>query len=162
MNGPITNLFASLYEWFGINPLYGTDMGAALRGYSADCTGQYTGTEWYSIIGLTMLAITVLVYAFQYHIVDSARFMRRRHWWLMALLIAVLDLLIGFTIPFNILQSNNYCSTGDNALHFSSMDCFGFGLTNAIWGFVVFVLITSVPWVRRFSRNCRHTTFWKP
>ena len=162
MNSPLTNLFASIYEWFGINPLYSADLGAQLRGWSPNCTGVSDGTEWYVYIGISMILITIAFYVAQYHIFDSSRYMLRRHWWLTALFLTILNFLVGFTIPFDALQARNYCASGDNALHFNSVDCFGFALTNAIWGLVLFILITSTPLIRRFSNNCRHTTFWKP
>mgnify|MGYP001298211249 CR=1 FL=1 len=31
--------FASLYEWFGLNPLYSTDMGDQLRGWDISSSG---------------------------------------------------------------------------------------------------------------------------
>jgi hypothetical protein len=46
--------FASLYEWFGLMPLYSTDMGDQLRGWDITCT-DYIGTPWYVYIGWIMI-----------------------------------------------------------------------------------------------------------
>lgn len=149
--------FASLYEWFGLMPLYSTDMGDQLRGWDNTCT-NYTGTPYYIYIGWIMIIITALVYALQYHIIDSSRWNKKHHWWINALLIFVLNFLIAFTIPFNTVNAGDFC----NQLNLSVSDCIGFGLSNAIWSFMFFLIISTNPLIRKFSTNCRNTTFWKP
>lgn len=149
--------FASLYEWFGLMPLYSKDMGDQLGGWDITCT-DYIGTPWYVYIGWIMIIITALVYALQYHIIDSSRWNKKHHWWIFALLIFVLNFLIAFTIPFNTVNAGDFC----NQLNLSIADCIGFGLSNAIWSFIFFLIISSNPYIRRCSTNCRNTTFWKP
>ena len=149
--------FQKLYEWGGLNQLYNKDLADHLFGL--DITGEgFFGTPWYSYIGLSMFAITIFFYALQYHIIDSTRFNKKYHWWLIALIIVVLNFVIAFSIPFNSLQTGNYCSD----LYFNILDCIGFGITNAIWSLVLFIIITTIPWIRSRSVNCRHTTLWKP
>lgn len=138
-------------------PLYSTDMGDQLRGWDITCT-DYIGTPWYTIIGCSMLISTTLFYAIQYHIYDSTKFNKKHHWWIMALLIFCLNFLIAFTVPFNTLNAGDFCSQ----LNLNISDCIGFGLSNAIWSFIFFIIITTNPLIRRFSTNCRKTTFWKP
>lgn len=150
--------FKNLYEWFGLIPLYGKDMGDKLSGYDITCT-SFTETNWYVYIGFIMIFITIFIYALQYHIIDSSRWNKKQHWWLFALLIVILNFLIAFTIPFNAIQSENYC----NLLILSISDCIGFGLSNAIWSLILFIIISTIPFIRKkFSINCRETTFWKP
>jgi len=153
--------FASLYEWFGLNLFYSTDMGDQLRGWDITCT-DYIEKPWYIYIGWTMIALTALIYALQYHIIDSSRWNKKHHWWIFALLIAGLNFLIAFLIPFNSIQADDYCQE----LNLSVSDCTGFGLSNAIWSFILFVLLTSFPFPRNVipsrNGNCRNTTFWKP
>ncbi len=153
----MTNFFASLYEWFGLMPLYSRDLGDHLRGYDITCSG-YIGTPWYAYIGSVMFLLTIFLYALLYHIIDSPRFMRKYHWWIFALIIVSLNFLIAFLIPFNSLQAGDYC----NQLNLSVSDCIGFGLSNAIWSLLLYGFVSSIPLVRRFSTNCSHTTFWKP
>ena len=154
---PITNFFASLFEWFGINHLYSKDLGEHLRGYDITCT-DYFGTHWYSIIGISMLVITVLCYALQYHILDKFRFNRCRHWWIFLVILFTLNFFIGFVIPFNTIQSGDYCQQ----LIISTTDCIGFGFSNAVWSFIAYVILTSFKYPRDLANNCRYTTFWKP
>lgn len=150
-------VFASLYEWFGLFPLYSKDMGDLLRGWDITCT-DYISTPWYVYIGWIMVILTVAIYTIQYHIIDSSRWNKRKHWWVFASLIISLNFLIAFAIPFNIIQTSDFC----NLLNLTISDCIGFGLSNAIWSLVLFLVISTIPIPRRFSTNCRHTTFWKP
>ena len=149
--------FASIYEWFGLNPLYSTDMGDQLRGWDITCT-DYIGTPWYVIIGWIMILSTAVFYILQYHIIDSSRWKNKAHWWLFALIIVLVNFLVAVLIPYNSTQAGDYC----NQLNISVSDCIGFGLSNAVWSFILFAVITTIPVFRRFSNNCRHTTFWKP
>lgn len=150
--------FASLYEWFGLNPLYSTDMGDHLRGWMCIDQSGYYGTQWYVNIGWSMIAITAFFYALQYHIVDDSRFNKKQHWWVMALIVVVLNFLLAFLIPFNTVQSGDYC----NELNLAVADCIGFGFSNAVWSFILFILITSFKYPRHLGTNTRFTTFWKP
>ena len=149
--------FASLYEWFGLMPLYSTDMGDQLRGWDITCT-DYIGTPGYVYIGWIMIMTTSIFYGLQYHIIDSSRWNKKHHWWVFALLIVALNWLIAFVIPFNIINAGDYC----NQLNLSVSDCIGFGFSNAIWSFIFFLIISTIPLFRGFSTNCRNTTFWKP
>lgn len=149
--------FASIFEWFGTNPFYSTDLGDHLRGWDITCSG-YIATHYYVIIGWSMIAITLLAYSLQYHIIDSPRYSYKRHWWITALIIFMLTYLVAFLIPFNSYQSVDYCTD----LNISTTDIFGFGFSVSIWSFILFILISSVPWIRSLSINCRNTTFWKP
>lgn len=151
------DFFASLYEWFGLMPLYSMDMGDLLRGWDITCT-DFIGTPWYVYIGWLMIILTALIYALQYHIIDNSRWNKKQHWWFFALLIVVLNFLIAFTIPFNTVNAGEFC----NQLNLSVSDCIGFGLSNAVWSFIFFLMISTLPLTRRFSTNCRNTTFWKP
>lgn len=153
----MVNFFASLYEWFGLMRLYARDLGDFLRGWDITCT-NFIATPWYVYIGWTMIILTSFSYALQYHIIDNSRFNKRRHWWLIAFLIFILNFLIAFSIPYNSIQAGDYCKD----LTISTSDCLGFGLSNAIWSLILFLIITTIPLIRKFSTNCRHTTFWKP
>lgn len=155
------DFFASLYEWFGWMPFYSTDMGDHLRGWDITCT-DYIGMPWYVYIGYVMIIITTLIFVVQYYIIDSSRWNKKQHWWLFALLVFVLNFLIAFTITSNTVNAGDFC----NQLNLIISDCIGFGLSNATWSFIYFVLITSFPFpkdvIRSRNGNCRNTTFWKP
>jgi len=151
------DFFASLYEWFGLIPFYSNDMGDFLRGWDITCT-DYIGTPWYQTIGWIMILTTSFFYVMQYHIIDSTKWKNKFSWWITAFLLTLTNYLIAFLITYNQLNLQNYCSD----LFLTMMDCIGFATSNALWSLLIFVLITTVPIFRRFSTNCRYTTFWKP
>lgn len=152
------DFFASLYEWFGLIPFYSTDLGEHLRGYDITCS-DYLGTPLYVYIGSIMILLTLFFYFLQYLIINSSRFNKRIHWWIIALIIVLLNFLVAFTLPFNDLQAGDYC----NQLKMSVSDCVGFGFSNALWSFILFLLITSFPYPRKLTGyNTTDTTFWKP
>lgn len=148
--------FAGLYEWWGINPLYPTDLGEHLQGLDIICE-DYVASPWYTYIGSSMILLTLLSYVTQYHIIDSNRYSGRQHLFITSITLMMINFLIAFSIPFNALQTSNYCSE----LNFSSADCIGFGISNALWSFILFIIVTSLPFLRSKSVNCRHTVFWK-
>src|SRR5690554_4528576 len=131
----MVDFFASLYEWFGLEPFYNTDMGDHLRGLDITCT-KYDSPS-YLYIGWTMVILTLLFYAVQYHIYDSSKFSKKQHWWITALAIILLNFLIAFTIPFNSIQAGDFCEE----LALNTSGCIGFALSNAIWSFILFVII---------------------
>lgn len=153
----MNDFFAAFYEWFGLIPLYSKDFGDHLRGWDITCT-DYIGSPLYTYIGTITVITVVLFYALQYHIIDSSKFKSKIHWWLIALLICIISFLVAFSLPFNDIQSGDYC----NQLNISTIDCVGFGISNAVWSILFFALISTIPYPRRLSINCRHTNFWRP
>jgi len=151
------DLFASIYEFGGLLPFYSADLGDHLRGFDITCT-DYVATPWYVYIGWTMIALTLIFYALMYHIIDSVHYNTKKSWWLTALAVFVINFLVAFTIVYNSVHSGQVCKS----LHITSGDVMGFGLANAIVAFLLFMLVTSVPWIRGLGSNCRLTTFWKP
>lgn len=151
----MVDFFAALFEWWGLNGMYSTDLADHLRGYDPTCT-DYSGTPWYNYTGITMLAMSVVFYALYYHVLDSSRWQRRGHWFIFVLIAAGLSFLVGFILTYNALQSSEYCLQ----LQFTIMDCVGFGASMAIWTMVVITLISLSPYPRGLSNNCRLTP-WK-
>ena len=140
-----------IYEWFG----YGNDLGTHLRGWDITCS-DFTGTNLYFQVFITMLMINVFLFIVMYFIVDrfTSKFNNKFSWWIVGLL--------GFAINFGIAYSLPGTITPCGDLHFDAPDLLMFGLANACWSIVVFALLTSFPFPRNFSTNARLTTFWKP
>jgi hypothetical protein len=151
------DFFAGLYEWWSLLPFYSTNFADHLRGYDITCT-NYNGRPIYTIVGAFMILSTLIIYGIQYHGIDSPRWIKRKYWWITALFIVILNFIIAFVIPFISINAGDYCKQ----LKITSLDCIGFGFSNAIWSLILYTIITSVPWIRAFSTNSRHTTFWKP
>lgn len=152
------DFFTNLYRWFDLIPFYSRDLGEHLRGYDFTCSGFF-GSPLYIYTGWALLILTAAFYALLYHIINSQQFNKRRHWWMMAAALFVLNFFIAFILPFKDLQAGEYC----NQLNISTADCIGFGLSNGLWSFILFTLITSLPYPRAFAGyNTTETTFWKP
>ena len=151
------DIFASLYELFGLIPIYSKDLGDHLRGFDVTCSA-YTGRPLYNYIGWLMIGSTVVTYVLIYHIINDQRFKSRVSWWITALALALINFFIAFTITFNDLKAGDYCAQ----LNFNTIDCSGFGIINAFWSFILFLLITSPPYPRKLAYNTSEMTFWKP
>jgi hypothetical protein len=150
------DFFASIFEWWGINPLYAGDLGVHLRGY--DLHGHYDGTPWYIYLGWSMIGLTLLTFALFYVIIDKEKFKRAWHWWIMALVLFIINFSIGFTIPYNDLNGG----TINKTLHINTADCLGFAFSIAFWSLILLAFLTILPLRKAISNNCRNTTFWKP
>jgi hypothetical protein len=142
------DFFAMLYEWFGIVPVYSKDLGEFLRGLDLACTG-YWALPWYFYTGVMMIILTVLLFGLQYDLIDSRRFQKQRHWALAAVLVIIVNFFIAFTIPFVALQTGVYCPR----LKLSVLDCIGFGLSNAVWSFILFSLLSGVQEILWLNKN---------
>ena len=149
-------LFSGMYDWFGTYLFYSKDMGDHLNGMDITCS-DFIGTPWYMIVGFIMLIVTLFIYAIQYHIYDNSRFNKKHHLWIMMFVNLFLNFLVATILASNSVKEG-YCSE----LTLTTMDCIGFGISNAIWSFIFHFIITSITVFRRLSNNCRNTTFWKP
>lgn len=147
----ITNFIATIYEWFG----YNSDLGTHLRGWDITCS-NFAGTDLYLEIFLIMLMVNVLAFILMYLLIDrfTARFSSKGAWWI----IAFISLIINFGIAYSLPLTVDQCGT----LVFGSFDLVLFGFANSFWSLIVFALLTSFPFPRNLSTNCRLTTFWKP
>jgi hypothetical protein len=153
----MNEIFSSIYEFGGLIPFYSTDLGDHLRGFDITCTG-YVGTPWYAYIGWIMIGLTLLLYALMYHIIDSVHFNKKSSWWIMALLVVLINFFLAFSVSYNSVRSGDVCKS----LHISFGDFIGFGFANATVAFILFLIITTIPWIRDLGTNCRVTTFWRP
>ena len=153
----MNDFFSSLYEYGGMFRFFNTDLGDHLRGFDVTCS-NYESTPWYTYVGCGMLAMTALAYLVQYHVIDSSRYNSKRSWWMTVSILFALNFMLAFAIALNAIHSPEICKQ----LHITGGDLAGFGLANALWAFLLYVLLTSLPWIRRASTNCKYTTFWKP
>ena len=135
----MNDFFARLYEWFGLISFYSKDLGEHLSGLDYACTG-YFALSAYQYVGWIMIIITTCIFALQYDIIDASRFTSRKHWGLAAFTLVAFNFVIAAAAPFIALQTASYCLR----LTFSVADCFGFGLSNAIWGFVLFAMLSGI------------------
>ena len=153
----IDDFFSSLYEFFGLMPLYSEDMAYALTG--TDPCGTEEGTHWLTIIGLLMISSVVLTYLIFYHFYNSSGFNKVKHWWIVAMIMLSFNFFIAFVLSFNIYSGAEDCEKLGTIVF---MDTVSIGLVNAIWSILIYIFITTIPWPRRMSTNCSGTTFWRP
>jgi LPXTG-motif cell wall-anchored protein len=153
----VNDFFNALYEFFGLMPLYSSDMAYALSG-TDPCTND-NGTQWLTIIGLIMIGIVFLTYFIFYHLINSAGFNKVKHWWLVAFIMVMFNFIIGFTISFNIYTYAESCGKLGTIVFADSVS---FGFVNALWSILIYIFLTTLPWPRRMSSNCSETTFWRP
>jgi hypothetical protein len=131
------DFFAHMYEWFGLIPFYSRDLSDFLKGWDYACTG-YFALPWYTFIGLLMFVATILVFALQYDLVSGERFKRQEHWWLAALIVALVNFAIAFTIPAVAILRHMHCP----ALVISFTDCILFGVSVSIWSLILFSILS--------------------
>ena len=129
--------FTRLYEWFGLIPVYSKDLDEFLRGWDYGCTG-YFALHWYLLVGLFMVVTTALLFGLQYDLISGKRFKKNRHWELAALMIVIVNFSVAFTVPFIALETGRHCLR----LKLATLDCIGFGLSNAVWAFILFTLLS--------------------
>jgi len=144
--------FAKLYEWFGLLPIYSRDMAEHLRGWDYACSG-YFALPQYVYVGWAMIIVTTVIFALQYDLINSKRFPGPRHWGLAAFMIVIINFLVAFAVPFISIETKSYC------LHFklSVADCIGFAISNAVWSFLLFVILSAIQEIRTLIVNRRKT-----
>jgi hypothetical protein len=131
--------FAHLYEWFGWIHIYSKDMSDFLKGWDYACVG-YFALPWYFYVGVLMVIVTVLVFALQYDLISGTRFKTVQHWELAALVVVIVNFLIAFSVPFVAILQHTHCPM----LKLSVSDCVLFGLSNAVWAFILFSILSIV------------------
>ncbi len=132
-------VFAHMYEWFGLFPIYSRDLSDFLKGWDYACVG-YFALPWYFYIGWGMIMLTGLLFALQYDLISGIRFKNREHWELAVMVVAICNFLIAFTIPFVAINKGMQCPQ----LKITFPDCIFFGLCNAVWGVIVFLILSGL------------------
>jgi hypothetical protein len=135
--------FAHLYGWFGLFPIYSKDLDDFLRGWDYACVG-YFALPWYIYIGLMMIVLTVLIFALQYDLISSDRFKSQEHWELSASVVITVNFVVAFTIPAVAIFRQMHCP----ALQITLSDCVFFGISNAVWSFILFCLLSGLERLR--------------
>ncbi|MBE7516045.1 MAG: hypothetical protein HS105_05485 [Chloracidobacterium sp.] len=154
----MNDIFASIFEWFGLFSVYSVDLGDHLRGLDITCS-DYVGSPLYTYIGWIVLGTVFGFYVLIYHVINNPRFNKRGHWWVAATVLILINFLVAFGWAFKDLDTGNYC----NKLHFSTADCVFFGLSVAFWSLLAFGVLTALPYPRRLAGyNMTETTLWKP
>jgi len=158
-------MFRTIYEVFGLNPFFSSNMASFLGGIEDLCSEPYSGVSLYMFFGIVMLVSSGLIYALKYHIMfDLSRFSYIKYWWIFA----------GATFSFNFgFASINLWTRLKNAVLnfdcdeefinviFNIPDVAVFAFVNGVLGFLVFTLLSWPPVLRKFSKHCFRLTPFK-
>ena len=147
----MTEFIAMIYEWFG----YNEDLGTHLRGWDITCEA-FGGTNLYFQVFMYMIFVNVVLFIIMYLLIDrfTTKFSSKFSWWITAF--------VGVLINFGIAYSTPGMVDSCEDLHFGASDFLLFGIANAVWSLIFFMLLTSFPIPRNLSTNAHLTTFWKP
>lgn len=148
--------FAHMYEWFGLIRPYSHDFGEYLRGWDFACVG-YFAVPWCLYVGWLMVIVTLVIFGLQFDLVSAKRFNQRQHWGLVAFSIVIVNFLIAAGITVVAIYTGSYCLR----LQLSILDCIGFGISNALWSFIFFSLLSAISPLRDQIISWRKPTFKK-
>lgn len=151
------DFFASMYEL--LISLYGQDLGYHLFGLNPNNSGDFDALSLYAYVGCAMLLTSIALPILYYKIIDSTKFDKTIHWFLLLLVHTVINGFVAFYLPFMDLQTGKMAQSAMDVV--DSSNCVGFGFVNFIYAALFFCIISLL--AMRISTNCRNTPFkiWK-
>jgi len=147
-------MFNWLYQIGEGMQMYSRDMFKHLCGMDVTCSA-FIGTPYATYLAIGLGAITLGVLALHYYVLDSPSFNRYYHWWLMALIMAILNFAVAYGILHASIHPGGYCKD----LHITNSGAIGVALFNVLTGLIVSIVLTWIPPLRRLSTNNTYTTF---
>ena len=123
----MNDFFAVIYEFFS---------------YFGQFSDDLYNEGLYTVLGLSLLIISLFMVVLYYLIINSPRFNKRTHW----LMVLGVNFVINFamvSIPRNVFTNLNY--------DYGS-EYFGFGLINAFMSIIFFIAFSFA--IKRKSYNC--------
>ncbi len=148
------SFWSNLYEVWGTNPLINPDTSQFLQGLTD--AGDYSGTHWYSYIGLSCAVSSLLAYLVFYHFIDKHSFSSRWNWLLVGLIHMGTNFLAAFLFSYNDLRLERIAED----LIVKSIDCAGFAFTNMVFAALLYIILSLPPYPRKLSVNAKYTP-WK-
>jgi len=153
-------MFRAIYEVFGLNPFFSSNMAQFLAGVEDLCGEKYSGVPLYTFYGIIMVVSTAFFYAMKYHLLfDRAKYCGRGWWWIFA----------GITVAFNFIfvAIALWVKLGTAVLKFDCDEEFINLLSNiqevgmvafvqAMISFLFFTFLSWPPLLRLLSRNSVH------
>lgn len=162
---------ASIYSWF--SSLYGYDLYLWLAGY--DPFLQQTGTNYLTLIGIVVIAITTLV-CLVWYFLPHAAFSKLYAWFIMLFSTSAICLFVGWGWVYNLWSQMpqwvlygfaNVTGDGVNVpyvpnpgaiLTVTPLSFWQFGFVNMIISLCVFFIL-SIAVGARFSTHCKRVPF---
>jgi uncharacterized BrkB/YihY/UPF0761 family membrane protein len=99
----------------------------------------------YIALSITMLLISISGFIVHYYVIDNVRWDRKENLWTSSAVVAILTILVSYLL---ILVQNP-------AIYYLCV-------INGLFSVILMVILSSIPLLRNYSTNCKHTTFWKP
>lgn len=147
------DFFAPIYEI--LKALYGSDLADHLYGLNPDGSGNYDARSLYSTVGILLFVVTAAVVVSYYILLNSARYNRWFHWLGFMGINFLLNLGLGFYLPYLDFDKGNMAPTVRSAVDTGHL--WGFGMANGLLSLALFFIFSIV--VKRFSHNCSNIPF---
>jgi ABC-type branched-subunit amino acid transport system permease subunit len=110
---------------------------------------MYSHGLYSTMFGLAAIIGLVVVVIF-YYVVNSPRFNKRLHWFMMATLVVFINLIVVFQYPADVISKADDVNFGFN-------DWLIYGAVHSVWVVVLFTIFSlALKW---WSRNCKTTPF---
>jgi len=157
-------MFQAIYEVFGLNPFFSSNMAQFLAGVEDLCSepyGPFGGMKLYEFFGCIMLGSSIIIYIMQYHIIDKPAVSSWKAWWAFAGGAFVFNVGFSFIRLWTLLSNIPLkfdCEEEFVKVIFNIQDVAMFALVNGILSFIVFTLVSWPKLSRRWSKNCFVTT----
>lgn len=132
------------------------DMLNHLKGFDLRCSGYY-GTPYATYLGMALVVITLGGLGLQYFVIDSPPRRPVGTWWLVALVIAVVNFVTAYFILSSSIAPGHHCKD----LMLTGLDVVGVCFFNVVCGLLLGMILTGLPWIRRMSTNNVFTTFYR-
>ncbi|GHT45363.1 hypothetical protein AGMMS49965_22240 [Bacteroidia bacterium] len=135
-------MFETIFSWF--DSLFGDNLAEHLagRGFSPEIGDyDYINTNLFDVCGIVGLVTATLLCVFFYYLWNPA-YGKRWKWYLMLGTVAVINLIVGWAIPYTDLINENI-NVGEG-LTVSGLDCFMFGFSDLIISAVFFFIISCI------------------
>jgi hypothetical protein len=143
--------FVAIYELFV--SLFGPDLADHLYGLTND--GKTDARSLYLNVGLAMLVISLVIAALYYYVVNNPKYNRWYHWAIALGLNAVINLFVGFYLPFRDYQAGTIADEIRPGIGMGNL--WGFGFANALVSLFFFFVFSMI--LQNKSRNYANVPF---
>jgi SNF family Na+-dependent transporter len=99
----------------------------------------------YIALSITMLLISISGFIVHYYVIDNVRWDRKENLWTSSAVVAILTILVSYLLILVQNPAKYYLC-----------------VINGLFSVILMVILSSIPLLRNYSTNCKHTTFWKP
>jgi hypothetical protein len=152
-------MFTSIYELF--ISFFGNSLADYLYGGICSEDGQiiFEGSNMYNMYGLIAIGISLAV-ATTFYCFNHPSFSKKRHWFLMLLLVGVSNFFIGAGMTLRDLSSGDIgvCMIVRESGGISAMNCWMFGLANLFVSGFFFIIVTVLVYNLLIGRFAIHNT----